>query len=324
MIANLTWAPASTIVRQASGSDNWPLTWADDGDLYTAYGDGWGFDPRVPDKLSLGFAKVSGDPPAFVGTNITPSNGEQVGDGRAGKKASGMLMVDGTLYMWVRNVYAGGAHCQLAWSTDHAQTWSWANWTFSEFGYCTFINYGKNYTGARDDFVYMVSHNGSSAYAAADSMVLTRVPKESIGDRAAYKFFQNLVGGGNPIWTSDISDRGAVFTHAGNSLRSGISYNAALGRYLWWQQNAITGMDTRFGGGFGIYDAPEPWGPWTTVYFTEDWDVGPGETASFPTKWMSPDGKTLYLAFSGDDNFSVRMATLSVNPKLADTSRLLR
>ena len=24
-------------------------------------------------------------------------------------------------------------------------------------------------------------------------------------------------------------------------------------------------MDTRFQGGFGIYDAPEPWGPWTTV-----------------------------------------------------------
>ena len=38
--------------------------------------------------------------------------------------------------------------------------------------------------------------------------------------------------------------------------------------------------DTRFEGGFGIYDAPEPWGPWTTVFFTEKWDVGPGETAN--------------------------------------------
>jgi hypothetical protein len=72
----------------------------------------------------------------------------------------------------------------------------------------------------------------------------------------------------------------------------------------------MPGEDARFQGGFGIYDAPEPWGPWTTAYFTERWDVGPGETCSFPTKWMSADGKTLHLVFSGDDCFSVRRADL--------------
>jgi hypothetical protein len=72
--------------------------------------------------------------------------------------------------------------------------------------------------------------------------------------------------------------------------------------------------DTRFEGGFGVYDAPEPWGPWTTVYFTEKWDVGPGETSSFPTKWMSADGTTLHLVFSGDDHFAVRQARLTVAP----------
>jgi hypothetical protein len=68
----------------------------------------------------------------------------------------------------------------------------------------------------------------------------------------------------------------------------------------------------RFQGGFGVYDAPEPWGPWTTVFFTHNWDVGPGETSSFPTKWMSADGQTLHLVFSGDDHFSVRRATVSL------------
>ncbi len=79
-------------------------------------------------------------------------------------------------------------------------------------------------------------------------------------------------------------------------------------RYLWCQ--ILPGEDPRFRGGFGIYDAPEPWGPWSTAYFTETWDVGPGETSSFPTKWMSADGKTLHLVFSGDDSFSVRRAVL--------------
>ena len=62
--------------------------------------------------------------------------------------------------------------------------------------------------------------------------------------------------------------------------------------------------------GLGIYDAPEPWGPWTTAYHADQWDVGPGETSSFPAKWISADGLTLHLVFSGDDCFSVRRATL--------------
>jgi hypothetical protein len=79
----------------------------------------------------------------------------------------------------------------------------------------------------------------------------------------------------------------------------------------WWCQT-LPGPDPRFHGGFGIYDAPEPWGPWTTVYYTEEWDVGPGETSSLPPKWMGADGKTLHLVFSGDDSFSVRKLTLEL------------
>ncbi len=67
--------------------------------------------------------------------------------------------------------------------------------------------------------------------------------------------------------------------------------------------------DVRFSGGFGIYDAPEPWGPWTTVYFADEWDMGPGESSSLPTKWMSDDGLTCHLVFSGEDALSVRRVT---------------
>ena len=79
--------------------------------------------------------------------------------------------------------------------------------------------------------------------------------------------------------------------------------------------------DTRFEGGFGVYDAPEPWGPWTTAYFTEKWDVGPGDTASFPTRWMSADGKTLHLVFSWEDHFAVRKATLTAGAPEKPKSR---
>jgi CubicO group peptidase (beta-lactamase class C family) len=308
VIARIDWEDKATIVRQAKGSDNWPLTWGEDDHLYTAYGDGSGFDPTMRDKLSLGFARVEGEPTKFIGVNVRAATLEQKGDDKAGKKASGLLMVEGVLYLWARN--AGNA--QLAWSNDHGKTWTWSDWKFTTgFGYPTFLNFGKNYAGARDAFVYVYSHDHDSAYHPADRMVLARVPKGQLKKRDAYEFLKSFGKKDEPIWTKDVDERGAVFTNKSNCYRSGISYNAALKRYLWSQ--ILPGADPRFKGGFGIYDAPEPWGPWTTVFYTEAWDVGPGETSSFPTKWMSADGKTLYLVFSGDDTFAVRKATITLS-----------
>ena len=305
VISGIEWAPANTILRHADGSDNFPLTWGDDDALYSAYGDGWGFDPGVPEKLSLGLVRITGGAGDPVGTNLRSPTVEQKGDGPKGRKASGLLMVDGVLYLWARN--AGNS--QLAWSADRGRTWTWSDWTFTvSFGAPTFLNYGRNYAGARDAFVYVFSHDADSAYVAADRMVLARVPKNRIRDRASYEFFAGLDTQRRPMWTKDISKRGAVFTFPGSCYRSGISYNAGLKRYLWSQ--TLPGTDARFRGGFGVYDAPEPWGPWTTVYFTNLWDVGPGETSSFPSKWISADGRTAHLVFSGADAFSVRRGRL--------------
>jgi CubicO group peptidase (beta-lactamase class C family) len=307
VISGIEWAPAATIVRQAEGSDNFPLTWGDDDHLYTAYGDGHGFAPRVPEKLSLGFARILGSPPSVSGENIRSATGEQKGDGARGRKASGMLMVDGVLYIWARN--AGNS--QLAWSTDRGRTWTWSDWKLTtSFGCPTFLNFGKNYAGARDTYVYIYSHDSDSAYEVADRMVLARVPKDKIKRHESYEYFSNLNPDGRTVWTKDIRQRGAVFENRGRCYRSSVSYNPALKRYLWCQIGP--NKDSRFAGGFAIYDAPEPWGPWTTVYATDAWDVGPGETNSFPTKWMSADGKTLHLVFSGDDSFSVRQAVVTL------------
>jgi hypothetical protein len=129
------------------------MTWGDDDALYGAYGDGNGFEPFISDKLSMGFARIAGVPPNFTGTNVRAPTGETRGDGAAGKKASGLLMVEGILYLWARN--AGNA--QLAWSKDDGKTWAWSDWKFTtSFGCPTFLNFGRNYASARDGFVYVV------------------------------------------------------------------------------------------------------------------------------------------------------------------------
>ncbi|HEY7155416.1 MAG TPA: serine hydrolase [Gemmataceae bacterium] len=310
VITAIEWAPKTSIVRRAKGSDNWPLTWGDDDLLYTAYGDGNGFEPFVEKKLSLGLATISGGPGDFQGTNLRSSGVEAYGDGEKGEKASGLLMVDGVLALWVRNT----GNSRLKWSSDRGKTWTAADWKWTaSFGAPTFLNFGRNYAGARDEYLYVYSHDADSAYRPADRMVLARVRKDRFKERSAYEFFVRLDSKGKPQWTRDIARRGSVFSHAGKCYRSGITYNAALKRYLWCQilPHSRDPRGPRFDGGFGIYDAAEPWGPWTTVFYSEQWDVGPGETSCFPTKWMSADGRTVHLVFSGDDCFSVRRARLT-------------
>jgi CubicO group peptidase (beta-lactamase class C family) len=307
LIREARFAPAETVLRMAKGSDNWPSTWAGDGHLYTAYGDGNGFLPGTDIKLSLGLCRVEGDPPDLKGVNIRTTSGERVGDGKFGPKASGMLMVDGTLYMLVRNFH----NARLAWSEDQGRTWEWADWRFTcGMGCPTFLNFGKNYEGARDRYVYVYSNNEESAYKASDEMILARVAKDRLRQKESYEYFAGHGPDQNPLWSTDYQQRKAVFTNPGKCYRSGITYNAGLKRYLWCQIIPVSDRGTakgpRFKGGLAIYEAAEPWGPWKTVYYTMDWDMGPGETASLPTKWMSEDGRSCYLLFSGNDCFSLR------------------
>ena len=310
VISSVEFSPADSIVRKAVGSDNWPLTWADDNAMYGAYGDGWGFEPRTDIKMSLGLARIDGSPDDFTGTNIRSMSGERVGQGRNGIKASGILMIDGVLYLLVRN--AGNS--RLAWSNDHGASWSWADWCFEEsFGAPSFLNYGRNYADARDEYVYIFSHDADSAYLSGDGTVLVRAYKKDIRDRYAWEYFAGLDRNGTPRWSKYAGKRQPVLVNPGKCYRTSVSYNPGLRRYLMCQ--IVAGGDTRYEGGFAIFDAPEPWGPWTTVYYTRAWDIGPGESMNLPVKWMSSDGRECYLVFSGEDAFSVRKVTFSIRDR---------
>ena len=204
-----------------------------------------------------------------------------------------MLHVSGRSYVWVRNITTAGTQSRLKYTDNYNlanATWSWASWTFTEFGYPVFVQYGKDYTGG-GAYVYVVAHDNPSAYTAADRFVLMRVPIASILVQDAYEFFSGTAS--QPAWVSfaNRASRTAVFTNKGRCLRNGMTHNEARGRYYWWQQIPPTKFDTdsRFFGGFGVYSAPNPWGPWIPVYYTEKWDVGPGERGEFPTKWMSAE-----------------------------------
>jgi hypothetical protein len=321
IITRLNWDPNVVKLRDGAG-DNWPITWVDDELQLTAFGDGDGFDSQNRD-LSLGFCRIFGDPPNHRGEDFSSDADTPEGGGPRGIKASGLLMVDDVLYMFVRNYKPEKpddfTNSRLAWSKNQGVNWRWADWHFSEtFGCPEFVQFGRNYQGARDKYVYILSQANDSAYSYSPDIVMARVPKDKIPDRSSYRFFAGRDSGGTPIWSADIRKRKPIFTDPRGTQRVAMTYNAGLGRYILTSSHVPPNKKATHTPALGIFDAPEPWGPWTTVYYDHDWSKGSRTYHhKFPTKWMSPDGKTMWLLFSGLDGgyytFCLKKASLEVS-----------
>jgi hypothetical protein len=302
------WQWTGDIAQIGAGGDNWPNTWVTSSRLYIAGGDWNGFSNAYA-KQSATVGYVTGTPPTIIGTNVLAF--EAAGNGRTGRKFSGLFFANGVLYGWLRNADRDGHHARLISSADSGATWN-EHFTFTEFAYCTFVQFGQANANARDTYTYIMTPNGSDAYTGYDSFVLMRVPTTAITNRSAYEFYAGPDASGKPTWSSNIVNRDAVFSHQDRCSRSGISYNSHIQRYIWWQSHYTSASGNA---GFGVYEAPEPWGPWTTVFFAKDaaaWDRDAGDAGHFPTSWMASDGSYMWALFSGDDALSVRRATYDV------------
>src|SRR5665811_707806 len=116
--------------------------------------------------------------------------------------------------MWLRNADQNGKESQLAWSSDYGNSWTYSDWKFtSGFGCPTFLNFRKDYRGAKDNYVYVYSHDEIDAYKPADQMILARVAKNKISDRNSYEFFAGLDKLGKPVWSENIDNRAGVFSN---------------------------------------------------------------------------------------------------------------
>lgn len=305
--------------RLAPGSDNWPVTWAADDHLYTAWGDGGGFGgTNSKGRVTLGVARIAGDAASYVGRNVW-GGFEPEHPAQFGGKSYGILSVGGSLYLWVApqpNPHL--ATSQLAVSKDRGATWSLAPWTFTfadGLTVPTWLNFGRDYAGARDAYVYSYYiaptwGPGPAKKTPAHTfdvhqpgrVHLSRVPQDAILDRTRYEFFAGLDGNGQPRWTADVTRKQPAFADPnGVGWNLSVSYNSGLRRYLLATEHTET-----HAGKFGLFDAPEPWGPWTTVAYDEAWGAGHVEVSTFywnfTSKWLSADGTRFTLIFTGKNS----------------------
>ena len=130
------------------------MTWGDDDHLYTAYGDGNGFEPFLKEKLSLGLARIEGGTANFLGVNLRAPTLEQKGDGKAGRAS------------------APGYGCSISGTQRRVRNWRGPRITddldveqlkfTSSFG-CPTSSISAQTTPARDAFVYIYSADSDAS-----------------------------------------------------------------------------------------------------------------------------------------------------------------
>jgi hypothetical protein len=339
-ITQVTWDFSGLeSLRRAHGSDIWPCAWATDGDLYCAWGDGGGFDgdSNTAGRVSLGFARVSGapsldDPDSFAGRNVW-GDAPQYAQEQAtfGGKVHALISVGGTLYgyagLWTEDNTPNPVHHSgrgplntLVWSADLGRSWQRVPWENDRLG--GFLSFGQDNAGAIDSYIYIYYMRPGDD----NNVYLQRVPQSSLtadpNVAGIYEYLTGVDKHGNPVsWSFNEADAGPIFTDP-KGASAEVVYNAPLRRYLLTAaHNPKRTMETDSAGQVGLFEGKNPWGPWSTVGYYDNWghlgqdSFGDFLGLRFPAKWISSDGKTLWAVFSSlgkYDSFNLVKATLTV------------
>lgn len=315
-VRHITWH-WSSLKTAATGTDNFPMTWAADGHQYCMGGDGYGFENREP-KKSLILSKVIGSEDGQRYEDLWDGDG----------KSYGILALGERIYAW-RGPGSG--------IESFAQTWLYA-FDFNgrliekkqlfdlsdQLCMPAFLQLGKNYQYAFDDWVYSyaieplpvqpfsfkwVWQGGWDVLYPARALIgsplwdvspgnvwLLRAPRDRLMDRRAYQFFAGLADG-KPVWTADTGNKQSVVDLSANGLVS-CAYVPWSNTYL-----LATEHTESFGSNLQILQSKHPWGPWRALGKWHAWGESRGVRPTlfywnFAPKWFDADGRAV-IVYSG-------------------------
>jgi len=353
--------PKSTLIREVildkfrchrGDGDMWPITWADDDHLYGAAGDNtnspmnfWRID-NGPKEVFLGTGwgvvlhlvhPLPIDPKVYCQRpGVHPKNGV---------KPAGLLCINGVLYLSVELHNYGDTpafnrqhniQSFIIVSRDYGKTWDTGatpeDFFTGRLASPHFLQFGKDYVGARDEYVYAyfpAGDDGGSYWENGDMLLLGRVPKYSLLMRSAWEFYSGLDEVQQPRWSRDDQEAQPIFRYPRMTGEDHVSFNPGIGRYILGNYSFIdehgnprpyhqTGCFpySAMRSQLTLFEASEPWGPWSLFHIDDDWGTYGDYQPVFPTKWMSTDGKTMLMASSGsfdDYNLTLQKVTLVLN-----------
>ncbi|MCB1884009.1 MAG: hypothetical protein KDG89_08450 [Geminicoccaceae bacterium] len=321
----------STFRQQGKGSDNWSMTWAKDDRLYAVFGDGAGIAPTSQPYVSIGLARFTGDSAGSLnGENLIggrdplvaacwkPNKGDLVENRKhapacAGKgvqaKSQGVLALGGSLYAWLTpgSEKTNYQESRLYKATLGKNDWQRAGWSFQRSDslhllFPTFLQAGRDnadvggyvyvyaprYLGSRPDGLAIQQGKGGG------EIYLLRAPRNAnLMLESSWELFAGL-GGDAPRWTRSHGQAEPVFKDEnGTGWSMAAHYVKPLGRYV-----ITTEHDASKASRLGMFEAPNPWGPWRVVFY--DTLTGPKQPGNTAFHWGF-----LPNAFGADGGFTL-------------------
>ena len=185
-----------------------------------------------------------------------------------------------------------------------------------------FVDFGKNMEHSPDGKAYMVAHGAdindkmprfwNHSWITGDQIYLLRVipSVENINDITKWEFYAGKDEQGNARWTSDFADIRPLLEWNNNMGCVTVTYNAPLRKYLMCVTdggNTCSKMHTY------ILESNALTGEWKLVSYLKNF----GEQAyfvNFPSKFISRDGLTLWMMYSGNYATSWNGEKIKVNP----------
>jgi hypothetical protein len=128
------------------------------------------------------------------------------------------------------------------------------------------------------------------------------VPRGSVGDGKAWEWIEAWNADGSPKWSKWLNDSIAVISAARVLSCPDFVYLPSIGRYLLITWCLHKDFDPSLGTDLLVFDAPEPWGPFTVAHYEREWlgrRVGP-YCPRMPLKWLDADGLGGWMLASGD------------------------
>jgi hypothetical protein len=187
------------------------------------------------------------------------------------------------------------------------------NWV--KIGAPHFVDFGKNMQHSPDGKAYLVAQGQTrpiltGGYAASDQVYLVRVKPspETINDPKAYEFFAGTDRRGQPTWSRDFNKIRPLLEWNGHMGVVTATYVAPLKRYLM----PITDCRGPKADSYGPYDtyvleSEALTGPWKLVTYMRTFGEQ-GYFVNFPSRFISADGRTLWMCYSS--NWSHRVANV--------------
>ena len=181
------------------------------------------------------------------------------------------------------------------------------------FGAPAFLTFGKGNTETPQHlapYVYAISNDGS--WETGDAVRMGRAHRDSIIYKDAWQFFGGLNNKGQPDWVRKEEAAKPILTDSGHVGHPTITYNKALDRYILLSfsdavphvEDAPLAMMHKWdiASELQMYESKNPWGPWKLFHSETPWG-GSDHTnylPQMPSKWISNDGLTGSIIFSGD------------------------